>query len=173
MPTNITSGTLPRKNLLEIHKPCGVRSPHYPIICNLTRVPDEKHADSSDGLWSIYLTEAEKRDTEVIEKWKSDTNGILVFVSPVPVPLVHVRRLKSARSRLVYSPPPSRPSLSKAISTYLPILPIRRMRFLFKYLNNLSISPTGYLSRALKRRAINHSSRRRLPSGSTCCGSSV
>lgn len=41
----------------------------------------------------MYLTEAEKRDTEVIEKWKSDTNGILVFVSPVPVPLVHICRL--------------------------------------------------------------------------------
>ena len=26
-------------------------------------------------------------------KWKSDTNGILVFVSPVPVPLVHICRL--------------------------------------------------------------------------------
>jgi hypothetical protein len=52
--------------------------------CNLTRAPDEKHGDSSDGLWSIYLTEAEKRDTEVIENWKGDTNGILVFVSPDP-----------------------------------------------------------------------------------------
>ncbi|KAN0137349.1 hypothetical protein V8E53_004794, partial [Lactarius tabidus] len=79
MPTNITSGTLPRKNLLVIRKPCGVRSPYYAISCSLTRVTDEKHADSSDGLWSIYLTEAEKADTEVIERWKSDTNGILVF----------------------------------------------------------------------------------------------
>ena len=53
------------------------------FICyNLTSVPDEKHGDSSDGLWSIYLTEAEKQDTEVIENWKGDTNGILVFVSP-------------------------------------------------------------------------------------------
>jgi hypothetical protein len=85
MPTNITSGTLPRKNLLVIRKPCGVRSSYYAISCSLTRVTDEKHADSSDGLWSIYLTEAEKADTEVIERWKSDTNGILVFVSPVPV----------------------------------------------------------------------------------------
>ena len=62
--------------------------------CSLTRVPDEKHGDSSDGLWSIYLTEAEKRDTEVIENWKADTNGTLVFVSLVPVPLVHICRLK-------------------------------------------------------------------------------
>ncbi|KAH9059676.1 hypothetical protein EDB87DRAFT_754431 [Lactarius vividus] len=40
---------------------------------------DENHGDSSDGLWSMYLTEAEKQDTEVIESWKGDTNGILVF----------------------------------------------------------------------------------------------
>ncbi|KAH9059449.1 hypothetical protein EDB83DRAFT_932996 [Lactarius deliciosus] len=40
---------------------------------------DENHGDSSDGLWSMYLTEAEKRDTDVIESWKGDTNGILVF----------------------------------------------------------------------------------------------
>ncbi|KAI9447530.1 hypothetical protein H4582DRAFT_1783215, partial [Lactarius indigo] len=33
-------------------------------------------------LWSMYLTEAEKQDKEVIESWKGDTDGILVFVSP-------------------------------------------------------------------------------------------
>ncbi|KAH9016055.1 hypothetical protein EDB84DRAFT_1239316, partial [Lactarius hengduanensis] len=32
-----------------------------------------------DGLWSMYLTEAEKQDAEVLESWKGDTNGILVF----------------------------------------------------------------------------------------------
>ena len=57
-------------------------------------MPDEKHGDSSDGLWSIYLTEAEKRDTEVIENWKADTNGILVFVSLVRSLSCHIRRLK-------------------------------------------------------------------------------
>ncbi len=36
----------------------------------------------------MYLTEAEKQDTEVTESWKGDTEGILVFVSPGPVPLV-------------------------------------------------------------------------------------
>ncbi|KAI9457984.1 hypothetical protein BJY52DRAFT_1170420, partial [Lactarius psammicola] len=40
---------------------------------------DENHGDSSDGLWSIYLTEAEKQDNEVTESWKGDTEGILVF----------------------------------------------------------------------------------------------
>ncbi|KAI9447532.1 hypothetical protein H4582DRAFT_2137090, partial [Lactarius indigo] len=30
-------------------------------------------------LWSMYLTEAEKQDAEVLESWKGDANGILVF----------------------------------------------------------------------------------------------
>lgn len=55
--------------------------------CNLIRVPDENHGDSSDGLWSIYLTEAEKQDAEITENWKGDTDGILVFVSRTPIPL--------------------------------------------------------------------------------------
>ena len=31
----------------------------------------------------MYLAESEKRDKEVIESWKGDTDGILVFVSPL------------------------------------------------------------------------------------------
>ncbi|KAH8990164.1 hypothetical protein EDB86DRAFT_2807450, partial [Lactarius hatsudake] len=46
---------------------------------DLIRVPGENHGDSSDGLWSIYLTEAEKQDQQVIESWKGDADGILVF----------------------------------------------------------------------------------------------
>jgi hypothetical protein len=34
----------------------------------------------------MYLTEAEKQDTEVSESWKGDTYGILVFVRPGLVP---------------------------------------------------------------------------------------
>jgi hypothetical protein len=54
---------------------------------NLICVPDENHGDPSDGLWSMYLTEAEKQDAEVTESWKGDTDGTLVFVSPVRAPL--------------------------------------------------------------------------------------
>ncbi|KAH9071478.1 hypothetical protein EDB83DRAFT_2198475, partial [Lactarius deliciosus] len=39
----------------------------------------ENHGDPSDGLWSIYLTEAEKEDMQLTESWKGDTDGILVF----------------------------------------------------------------------------------------------
>jgi hypothetical protein len=49
---------------------------------NLNHVIDENHGDSSDGLWSMYLTESEKQDAEVTGSWKGDTDGILVFVSP-------------------------------------------------------------------------------------------
>src|SRR6266702_2891715 len=42
----------------------------------------------------MYLTEAEKQDTQVTESWKGDTDGILVFVSSCAVPLVHIHRLK-------------------------------------------------------------------------------
>jgi hypothetical protein len=38
----------------------------------------------------MYITEAEKEDKEVIESWKGDTDGILVFVRHDPVPLVHI-----------------------------------------------------------------------------------
>jgi hypothetical protein len=50
----------------------------------LIPVPGEKYGDSSDAVWSMYLTEAEKQDKDVIERWKGDTDGILVFVSPIP-----------------------------------------------------------------------------------------
>jgi hypothetical protein len=41
----------------------------------------------------MYLTEAEKQDAEVTESWKGDTDGILVFVSPGPVPIFYRHRL--------------------------------------------------------------------------------
>ena len=63
------------------------------MYCNLIRESDENHGDSSDGLWSIYLTEAEKQDTEVTESWKGDTDGILVFVSPSPAHHMHMYHL--------------------------------------------------------------------------------
>jgi hypothetical protein len=44
--------------------------------------------DPSDGLWSMYLTEVEKQDKEITDRWKRDTDGILVFVSPGLILLV-------------------------------------------------------------------------------------
>ncbi|KAI9457997.1 hypothetical protein BJY52DRAFT_1120004, partial [Lactarius psammicola] len=47
--------------------------------CILIRVLGESHEDSSDGLWSMYLTVSEKAGKEVVETWKGDADGILVF----------------------------------------------------------------------------------------------
>ncbi|KAF8263557.1 hypothetical protein EI94DRAFT_572071 [Lactarius quietus] len=55
-------------------------NPLTPKTVNNSEVQrDENHGDPSDGLWSLYLTEAEKQDKEVIESWKGDTEGIIVF----------------------------------------------------------------------------------------------
>ncbi|KAF8261192.1 hypothetical protein EI94DRAFT_1891708 [Lactarius quietus] len=72
----------------------------------------EKYEDSSDGVWSMYLTEAKKQDRDVIESWKGDTEGILFFTG-----------LFSATVRS---------SLSKAIRNYLPIPVILPMLSLLK-----------------------------------------
>jgi hypothetical protein len=55
------------------------KSPAQKITDNSQVQRDENHGDSSDGLWSMYLSEAEKLDGEVTESWKGDTDGILVF----------------------------------------------------------------------------------------------
>ncbi|KAH9031425.1 hypothetical protein EDB83DRAFT_1843985 [Lactarius deliciosus] len=78
-PTNIADPQLPTgadsqsqaTNSKELHVPKTVGN------SDLQR--DENHGDPSDGLWAMYLTEAEKQDKEVTESWKGDTDGILVF----------------------------------------------------------------------------------------------
>ena len=40
------------------------------------------YGDSSDKLFSVYLSQADKFDKEQSESWKGDTEGILVFVCP-------------------------------------------------------------------------------------------
>ncbi|KAI9447627.1 hypothetical protein H4582DRAFT_1802132, partial [Lactarius indigo] len=42
-------------------------------------VPGENYGDSSGGLWTMYLTEAEKQDEKVYQGLKGDADGILVF----------------------------------------------------------------------------------------------
>src|SRR6266404_1840992 len=61
----------------------GVIQLSHFTTCGLICILGENQGDSSDGLWSIYLTEADKQDKGVTESWKGDTDGILVFVSLV------------------------------------------------------------------------------------------
>jgi hypothetical protein len=32
-------------------------------------------------LWAVYISEAEKYDKSLVESWKSDMEGLLIFVS--------------------------------------------------------------------------------------------
>jgi len=74
---------------------CAVFQLPYFTTCDVIRtILGENQGDSSDALWSIYLTEADKQDKEVTESWKGDTDGILVFVSHGLLALVNVHRLK-------------------------------------------------------------------------------
>ncbi|KAH8987011.1 hypothetical protein EDB92DRAFT_1818066 [Lactarius akahatsu] len=94
---------------------------------------DENHGDSSDGLWSIYLTEAEKQDKEVTESWKGDTDRILVFTglfsATVAAFIIESYKMLS----------PDSGDTTNAL--------------LIKYLYNLSIFPMGHPSQALQRSA--------------------
>lgn len=45
-----------------------------------SNVTEGNYGDSSDKLFSVYLSHAGKFDKEQAESWKGDTEGILVFV---------------------------------------------------------------------------------------------
>ncbi len=50
----------------------------------LIRVPGEIDGGSSGRLWSIYLTETEKQDKEMVERWKGEADSALIFVCAGP-----------------------------------------------------------------------------------------
>ncbi|KAH9164089.1 hypothetical protein EDB89DRAFT_2234088 [Lactarius sanguifluus] len=112
------------------------------VFSSAIRVLGENYGDSSGRLWMMYLSEAEKEDKEIIENWKVDTEGILVFTG-----------LSSATvaSFIVESYKQLSPDSSVTTSTSL-----------LEYLRNLPTPPTGHLLRALQR---SHSSQQLLPSG--------
>jgi len=45
-------------------------------------VPELDFRDSSGPLFSMYLKLAEEEDIKIVERWRTDARGILVFVSP-------------------------------------------------------------------------------------------
>ena len=59
-------------------------SPHFCNLYSHSHLPGGKYGDSSDTVWSMYLTSAEKQDKDITESWKRDTDGIILFVSPIP-----------------------------------------------------------------------------------------
>jgi hypothetical protein len=36
--------------------------------------------DTSDKIWAVYVAEAWLQDKALVERWKSDMDGILIFV---------------------------------------------------------------------------------------------
>jgi hypothetical protein len=41
---------------------------------------DPSHDSAAAKLWSVYVGEAEKYDRALVESWKSDMEGMLIFV---------------------------------------------------------------------------------------------
>ena len=58
----------------EVRVQCGLLT-HYLIILILTHVPGEICGGSSSE-----LTETERLDKEMVERWKSEADSVLVFV---------------------------------------------------------------------------------------------
>ncbi|KAJ7797687.1 hypothetical protein B0H14DRAFT_3547526, partial [Mycena olivaceomarginata] len=52
------------------------------ILPNLSYVPKQADHDelASAKLWAVYISEAEKYDKALVESWKSDMDGLLIFV---------------------------------------------------------------------------------------------
>jgi len=44
------------------------------------RLPETEYVDSSAQLWAIVFNEGEKYDRTLVESWKGDMDGILIFV---------------------------------------------------------------------------------------------
>ncbi|KAJ7792721.1 hypothetical protein B0H14DRAFT_3562485, partial [Mycena olivaceomarginata] len=51
------------------------------ILPNLSYVPKQADHDelASAKLWAVYISEAEKYDKALVESWKSDMDGLLIF----------------------------------------------------------------------------------------------
>jgi len=47
-------------------------------------------------IWAVYVAEAEKYDKGLMESWKSDMEGMLIFVSPIQL-LVTAASCKTPR----------------------------------------------------------------------------
>ena len=54
------------------------------MIHILIRVPGEIGGGSSGRLWSMYLTETQNQDKEMVERWKGEADSALIFVCASP-----------------------------------------------------------------------------------------
>jgi hypothetical protein len=55
---------------------------------NITPVTDDSGDEAAAAkLWAVYISEAEKYDRALVESWKSDMDGLLIFVSVQSIPI--------------------------------------------------------------------------------------
>jgi hypothetical protein len=56
----------------------------YPsrLTDNQTQKGQSGFVDSSGPLFSMYTKIAEEEDSKMVERWKADADGILIFVGP-------------------------------------------------------------------------------------------
>jgi len=87
-------------------------SPDYPTfshqIPNLT-LPEIEYVDSSAQLWAVVFNEGEKYDRTLVESWKGDMDGILIFVRFIVHSASH-NTIERLFFRLAFSLQPSRHS---------------------------------------------------------------
>ncbi|KAI0032006.1 hypothetical protein K488DRAFT_86270 [Vararia minispora EC-137] len=59
----------------------GMAIAHYTRRAGAAEDPtrEQDFSKFTDSFWSLYLTEAEKEDAMLVESWKGDTDGILIF----------------------------------------------------------------------------------------------
>jgi hypothetical protein len=51
-------------------------------------VADPSEEAAASKLWAVYISEAEKYDKSLVESWKSDMEGMLIFVRVIWVQTV-------------------------------------------------------------------------------------
>jgi hypothetical protein len=73
--------------------PTGRYSSSRATNTNITPATNDEAAAAK--LWTVYISEAEKYDKSLVESWKSDMEGMLIFVSHSNAPSLHM--LKSHR----------------------------------------------------------------------------
>jgi hypothetical protein len=78
---------------------------------HILMVPATAEEDSQNKMWSGYMKEAGEYDKRMVEDWKEDAMGLLVFVRTIP--LIRCGCDINYRNRPDFFLQPSRPSSSK------------------------------------------------------------
>jgi hypothetical protein len=72
---------------------------------NLPRPDDPSPVDKSEALFSMYLEKADEDDKKITERWRAESDAILIFVSHSYQACARVPLFNTEGSRLVFSQP--------------------------------------------------------------------